>query len=39
MNVQILSLKTFIFGRYGSLLLALVMLMLMQLAVDTTIGK
>jgi voltage-gated potassium channel len=39
MNVQIPGIKNFIFGRYGSLLLALVMLMLMQLAVDTTIGK
>jgi len=39
MNIQALGIKNFIFGRYGSLLLALVMLMLMQLTVDTTIGK
>ena len=39
MNIQALGIKNFIFGRYGSLLLALVMLMLMQLAVDTTVGK
>ena len=39
MNIQALGIKNFIFGRYGSLLLALVMLMLMQLTVDTTVGK
>jgi hypothetical protein len=39
MNIQVLGIKNFIFGRYGSLLLALVMLMLMQLTVDTTVGK
>ena len=39
MNIQVPGIKNFIFGRYGCLLLALVMLMLMQLAVDTTIGK
>jgi len=39
MNIQVPGIKNFFFGRYGSLLLALVMLMLMQLTVDTTVGK
>ena len=39
MNIQAPGIKNFFFGRYGSLLLALVMLMLMQLTVDTTVGK
>jgi len=39
MNIQALGIKNFIFGRYGSLLLALVILMLMQPTVDTTVGK
>jgi len=39
MNIQALGIKNIIFGRYGWLLLALVMLMLMQLTVDTTVGK
>ena len=39
MNIQVPGIKNFIFGRYGSLLLALVTLMLMQLTVDTTVGK
>ena len=39
MNIQALGIKNFIFGRYGCLLLALVMLMLMQVTVDTTVGK
>lgn len=39
MNIQVPGIKNFFFGRYGTLLLALVMLMLMQLTVDTTVGK
>ena len=39
MNIQVPGIKNFFFGRYGSLLLALVMLMLMQLTVETTVGK
>jgi voltage-gated potassium channel len=39
MNIKVPGIKNFIFGRYGSLLLALVMLMLMQLTVETTVGK
>ena len=31
--------KTFILGRYGSLLIALILLMVMQPAVDTQLGK
>jgi voltage-gated potassium channel len=39
MNVPVLGIKNLFFGRYGSLLLALVMLILMQLTVDTSFGK
>ena len=39
MNIQIPRIKNPFFGRYGTLLLALVMLMLMQLTVDTTVGQ
>jgi hypothetical protein len=39
MNVPAFGIKTFIFGRYGSLLIALILLMVMQPTVDTQLGK
>jgi len=39
MKVYVPGVKTFIFGRYGSLLIALLLLMLLMPAVDTAIGK
>lgn len=39
MNSRVPGIRGFIFGRYGSLLIVLVLLMLMQLTVDTTVGK
>lgn len=39
MKVSALKVEFFIFGRYGSLLIALVLLMLLQPTLDTTVGK
>jgi hypothetical protein len=39
MNVQLFGIKTFILGRYGSLLVALILLMVMQPTLDTELGK
>ena len=39
MKVHVPGVKTFIFGRYGSLLVALLLLMLLQPTADTAIGK
>ena len=39
MNLYTLNLKLFILGRYGSLLVALILLMVMQPTVDTQFGK
>lgn len=39
MNVHAIGIKTFFFGRYGSLLTALILLMVMQPTVDTQLGK
>jgi hypothetical protein len=39
MNVHAFGIKTFFFGRYGSLLTALILLMVMQPTVDTQLGK
>lgn len=39
MKITLSEIKTFVFGRYGSLLLALVVLMLLQPSVETTLGK
>ena len=39
MRVTALEVKVFIFGRYGSLLIALLLLMLLQPTVETALGK
>jgi hypothetical protein len=39
MKFHALELKIFVFGRYGSLLIALLLLMLLQPIVDTNLGK
>jgi len=39
MKVYIPGIKTFIFGRYGSLLIALVLLMLLQMTVNSQLGR
>ena len=39
MKVAALEFKIFIFGRYGSLLIALLLVMLLQPIVDTIVGK
>ncbi len=39
MKVYVLNIKTFLFGRYGSLLIALILVMALQPTVDTQLGK
>ena len=39
MRIHVPGLKTLIFGRYGSLLLVLLVLLLLQPTVDTAVGK
>jgi len=39
MKIHVPGVQTFIFGRYGSLLVGLLLLMVLQPAVDTTVGR